>query len=220
MSFIIAIDGPAGSGKSTIARALGERLGITRVDTGAIYRALTLAALRAGGVEEAEALMPALSLSFSSSGAVHLGAEDVSEAIRQPEISARVSEVAARPAVRAGLLGLQRRLALADPVGAVMEGRDIGTVVFPDAPLKVFLTASEAERARRRAIDLRAAGAQVQEAEVQEALRVRDEKDSSRAVAPLAAAADAVELDSTGLSREQVVDRIAALAEERGFSLS
>lgn len=220
MSFIIAIDGPAGSGKSTIARALGERLGITRVDTGAIYRALTLAALRAGGVEEAEALMPALSLSFSSSGAVHLGAEDVSEAIRQPEISARVSEVAARPAVRAGLLGLQRRLALADPVGAVMEGRDIGTVVFPDAPLKVFLTASEAERARRRAIDLRAAGEQVQEAEVQEALRVRDEKDSSRAVAPLAAAADAVELDSTGLSREQVVDRIAALAEERGFSLS
>lgn len=220
MSFIIAIDGPAGSGKSTIARALGERLGITRVDTGAIYRALTLAALRAGGVEEAEALMPALSLSFSSSGAVHLGAEDVSEAIRQPEISARVSEVAARPAVRAGLLGLQRRLALADPVGAVMEGRDIGTVVFPDAPLKVFLTASEAERARRRAIDLRAAGAQVQEAEVQEALRVRDEKDSSRAVAPLVAAADAVELDSTGLSREQVVDRIAALAEERGFSLS
>lgn len=219
MGFIIAIDGPAGSGKSTIARQLAARLGVSRVDTGAIYRALTYSLLAAGRpLEEAGALVEGLPLSFGAGGEPRLDGVDVDAQLRTPEVSARVSEVAALPAVRAGLLGLQRRLAEADPVGAVMEGRDIGTVVFPQAPLKVFLSASVEERARRRAADLQAAGQAAALAEVQAALIARDDKDSSRAIAPLKPAEDALLLDSTALNPTEVVDQIAAWAAARGFT--
>jgi cytidylate kinase len=216
MPYIVAIDGPAGAGKSTIARGVAERLGIARVDTGAIYRALTLATLERGLEDPAEvaALVPILDLRFEGER-VTLGERDVSREIRTPRVTSEVSRISAIPAVREGLLGLQRRLGRAHPVGAVLEGRDIGTVVFPDAEVKVFLTASPEERARRRLGDLRGAGEAADLEQVLEALERRDAYDSGRAVAPLSAAHDAVTVDSTGKTTKQVIDEIARLVAAR-----
>jgi cytidylate kinase len=195
---IVAIDGPAGAGKSTVARAVARALGYTYLDSGAMYRAVALARLR--GSDDVASLDIAI-----DNGAVHLDGEDVTHLIRTPEVSAKASEVAAKPEVRKALVAKQREL-LAQG-NWVAEGRDIGTVVAPDAQLKVFLTASPEERARRRAAEL---GLPVEQVLADQ--QGRDERDTRREHSPLRAAEDAVEVDTTGLSIDQVVARIAELA--------
>jgi cytidylate kinase len=214
---VIAIDGPAGAGKSTVARQLARRLGFFLLDTGAIYRALALAAARAGvpfsdGARLAEVARE-LPLRFDESGRVWLGDDDVSTAIRTPEISQGASTVSAHPEVRAALLDLQRRLA--QDGRCVVEGRDIGTVVLPWAPVKIFLTASPEVRARRRYDELVARGAPVDLERTLAELMERDRRDETRAVAPLRQAEDAVLVDTSGLALDQVLDYIEALARER-----
>jgi CMP/dCMP kinase len=218
---VVAIDGPAGAGKSTTARMLAERLGYALLDTGAIYRTLALLARRRGIAWEdgtgVAALAAELDIAFHLDAGVNrvrVGGDDITQAIRTPEMSDGASRVSALPEVRAALLDLQRRLGAAG--GVVVEGRDIGTVVFPDAEAKFYLTASAAERARRRAAELRAAGRPADEAEVQAEMEARDRRDMSRPVAPLRAADDAVTVDSSTLSADEVVDAMAALIERRG----
>jgi CMP/dCMP kinase len=216
--YILAIDGPAGAGKSTIAKGVAKALGISRVDTGAIYRALTVAALeqRLEDDDAIVALLPTLDLRFEGER-VLLGGREITTEIRTPTVSANVSRVSAIPAVRAGLLELQRRLGRADRVGALLEGRDIGTVVFPDAEVKIFLTASPEERARRRLLDLSAAGEPTNFEEVLAAIIKRDHYDSNRAVAPLRPAEDAITIDSTGKPLAQVIEEICAVVRSRGL---
>jgi cytidylate kinase len=214
-TFILAIDGPAGAGKSSIAGAVARRLGMTRVDTGAIYRCLTLLALERGLSDDLiPGLLGDLQLHFEGDR-VFLGSREVTTAIRTAEVSHETSRVSALPAVRAGLLELQRRLGREAAGGAVMEGRDIGTVVFPNADLKVFLTASAEERARRRLLDLEEAGARLSFDEVLQSIEARDHNDSQRAHAPLRQPEDAIRVDSTGKSPDEVVDEIVALVERR-----
>ncbi len=211
---VIAIDGPAGAGKSTVARALAERLGATYLDSGAMYRSVALLALRSGAdpdaAEEVVPLAEGLEIGFED-GRIEVGHEDVSAAIRAAEVTAAASRVAVHRDVRAAMVRRQREL-IAD--GAwIAEGRDIGTVVFPAAPLKVFLTASPEERARRRAAESGEPAATVLAAQ-----RARDARDSGREHGALSVAADAVEIDTTGLGLDAVVDRIAAIAAERGLA--
>jgi cytidylate kinase len=211
---VIAIDGPAGAGKSTVARALAERLGFTYLDSGAMYRSVALAAIRAGvdpdDGKATTALAERLDLRIAPD-AVAIGDEDVSAAIRTPEVTAAASRVSVHPGVRAAMVARQRAL-VADGVW-VAEGRDIGTVVCPDSPLKVHLTASEGERARRRAADT----GEDRDA-VLAAQRDRDARDRGREHGALELAAGAVELDTTGLDVAAVVERIAACARERGLA--
>ncbi|MBB4664678.1 (d)CMP kinase [Conexibacter arvalis] len=197
---VVAIDGPAGAGKSSVARAVAQALGFTYLDTGAMYRSVGLAAERDGVAPGVAAERARIELGER----VLLDGEDVTEAIRTPEASEAASRAAADPAVRKALVAQQRRI-VADG-DWVAEGRDIGTVVAPDAAVKVFLTASPEERARRRAAQI---GADVATVLAEQA--IRDERDANREHDPLAAAADAVELDTTGLSLEQVVERVVAL---------
>ena len=216
---IVAIDGPAGAGKSTVARQLARRLGFTIIDTGAIYRSVALAAQRAGISWEddnglARLLDAGLGLTFRGER-VLLRGEDVTEAIRTPEISRGASVVSARPVVRQKLLQLQRDLGRAAPRGAVLEGRDIGTVVFPDADVKFFLTASDDARAQRRHAELAEKGLSVPLPEVLADQRRRDKDDTERAIAPLRAAVDAVVVDTTGFDLEQVVERCFREASHR-----
>jgi cytidylate kinase len=224
--FIVAIDGPAGAGKSTASRLVAARLAFAMVDTGAIYRAVALAATRAGVALDDDArlgvLLPQVAIRFAPPAVagggqrVLLDGEDVSGEIRTPPMSLGASKVSARPVVRAGLLDLQRRLALADGnVGAVLEGRDIGTVVFPDADAKFFLTAPPEERARRRHAELQAKGDPSTFEEVLADQLRRDRDDSERAVAPLKPAADALIVDTSGLSLAEVVDRLVGSVEAR-----
>jgi cytidylate kinase len=199
---IVAIDGPAGSGKSTVARALARRLDFTYLDSGAMYRSVGLAVLERGG----EAADVARAIELELGDRIRLDGRDVTDAIRSPEVSEAASRVAADPEVREALVAKQRRLMSRGDW--VAEGRDIGTVVAPDAELKVFLTAGEEERARRRAGEL---GADVDTVLAEQA--IRDERDRSREHSPLAPAPGAVELDTTGLSVDQVVERVAELAQ-------
>jgi cytidylate kinase len=210
---VIAIDGPAGAGKSTVARALAKRLGLTYLDSGAMYRSAGLAALRAGldlddegGLAE---LANRLEIAFSGDR-VLLDGEDVTEAIRAPEVSAAASRVSVHPAVRRAMVGRQR--ALIATGDHVVEGRDIGTVVAPDADLKLYLTADGDERARRRAAET---GESVERVRSEQA--ARDARDSGREHGALRVADDAVELDTTGLGVDEAVERIVALARERGL---
>jgi cytidylate kinase len=197
---VVAIDGPAGAGKSTVARAVAARLGFTYLDSGAMYRCVALAALRAG-VEPATL---AGRVGIELGERVRLDGADVTAEIRSADVSAAASKAAANPTVRAALVGQQRAL-MADG-DWVAEGRDIGTVVAPDAAVKVFLTASPQERARRRAAELG-----VDAATVLAEQTIRDERDQNRTDSPLRAAEDAVWIDTTGLTLEQVVEQIAAL---------
>ena len=211
---VIAIDGPAGAGKSTVARALAERLGFTYLDSGAMYRSVALAAIRAGVDPDDGAATTALAERLDlriAPGAVAIGGEDVSAAIRTPEVTAAASRVSVHPGVRAAMVARQR--ALVAEGAWVAEGRDIGTVVCPESPLKVHLTASEKERARRRAADT----GEDQDA-VLVAQRDRDARDRGREHGALELADGAVELDTTGLDVAGVVDRIAAVARERGLA--
>lgn len=215
--FLVAIDGPAGAGKSTASRMVARELGFAMVDTGAIYRTVALAASRRGVAFDDDAalaaILPGLRIELrpreSGGQLVLLDGEDVSAAIRTPEMSLGASAVSARAVVRAGLLELQRRLALSAEKGAVLEGRDIGTVVFPDADAKFFLTASPEARAGRRHAEMAARGEIVAFEQVLADQVKRDRDDSERSLAPLKAAADAMVLDTTGLRLDQVVTRIA-----------
>jgi CMP/dCMP kinase len=211
---VIAIDGPAGAGKSTVARGVAAALGFTYLDSGAMYRSVALAALERGtGLDDPDALGTlAGSLDIElDGGAVRLDGRDVGEEIREPKVAAAASRVSVHPAVREAMVARQRRLI--DSGRYVAEGRDIGTVVSPDAPLKVFLTASEEERARRRALE---SGEDV--AAVLDAIRARDERDRSREHGALRPAEDAVALDTTGLEADEVVERVVDLARERGLA--
>lgn len=217
----VAIDGPAGAGKSTIAKAAAARFGFIYVDTGAIYRTVGLAARRAGtdphSAAAVEALLPDLSIRFDygEDGLQHmfLDGEDVSGAIRTPEISMYASVVSAIPAVRAFLMDMQRDMAKTHSV--VMDGRDIGTVVLPDAGLKIFLTASVEARAQRRVAELAAKGDASTYEDVLADMLVRDRNDTTRAAAPLRAAEDAVLVDTTALGLQESIERVCALVEER-----
>ena len=211
---VIAIDGPAGAGKSTVARALARRLGATYLDSGAMYRCIALAALRSGidlaKGEELARLARRLKIELTDDR-VRLDQEDVTEAIRDPAVSAAASRVSTHPGVREAMVERQRALMAAGDY--VVEGRDIGTVVSPDSPLKVFLTASEDERARRRAAEIGEPADEVMEAQAS-----RDARDRGRKHGALQAAADAVEIDTTGLDVAGVVQRIVTLARERGLT--
>ncbi|MEW6582172.1 MAG: (d)CMP kinase [Actinomycetota bacterium] len=217
---MVAIDGPAGAGKSTVSRGLAARLGIGYLDTGAMYRAVTLLARR-GGVPPADgAALAALAerhdirLVADPAGLrVLVDGEDVSDAIRTPDVTAAVSDVAAQPEVRRALVARQR--AILHDGDWVADGRDIGTVVAPDAEVKVFLTADPRVRAERRLGDLRAAGRAAPVEEVLVDIERRDLIDSTRADSPLRPAPGAVELDTTGMGVDEVVEAIAALVARR-----
>ncbi len=211
---VIAIDGPAGAGKSTVARAVAERLGFTYLDSGAMYRCVALAALKRGADPDDAAAMgdltAALEIGFAGE-AVILDGEDASVAIREPRVSEVSSRVSVHPAVREAMVARQRELIATGSF--VAEGRDIGTVVSPGAPLKIFLTASPEERARRRAAQTGEDAATVLAAQ-----RERDSRDETREHSALRPAADAVEVDTTDISLEEVVDRVERLARDRGLT--
>jgi len=211
---VIAIDGPAGAGKSTVARALALRLGMTYLDSGAMYRSVALATLDAHAdpddAEEVGAIAAALDLELAGDR-VRVDGADVSERIRTPAVSAAASRVSVHPGVRATMVDRQRAMIAA--ADYVAEGRDIGTVVSPESPLKVFLTASAGERARRRAAETGEHTRAVLDAQAD-----RDERDSEREHGALRAADDAVEVDTTGMGVDTVVELIAGLARERGLA--
>lgn len=222
---VVAIDGPAGAGKSTAARLLAERLGYDLLDTGAIYRTLALLALRANipwdDGPRVAAFAQNLDIRFrlqDGTNRVIVNGEDVTSDIRTSQISDGASRVSALPEVRAALLDLQRRLGAAG--GVVVEGRDIGTVVFPTAAAKFFLTATAEERAHRRTIELRAAGRATDEQAVLLDIVARDLRDTTRAVAPLRPADDSVEIDSSGINATEVVERMFIVVQSRAAGQS
>lgn len=216
----VAIDGPSGAGKSTVARAAAARLGYVYVDTGAMYRAIGLAVCRRGisgdDVAGIVATLPAVELAIQyQDGEQHilLCGEDVSDAIRTPEIAKYASQVSAVPEVRAFLLETQRNMAKNDNI--LMDGRDIGTVILPDAPVKIFLTASDEARAQRRYLELCEKGQQVTFEQVLHDIRQRDLQDTTRAVAPLKQADDAVLLDTSNITLEQSIEAVLRIIRER-----
>jgi cytidylate kinase len=215
---VVAIDGPAGAGKSTTARLLAAKLGYDLLDTGAIYRVMALLSRRAGVAwddgKSVASFAEGLDLKFHLEDGVNhviVGGADVTKDIRTPEMSDGASRVSALPEVRAALLGIQRRLGAQG--GVVVEGRDIGTVVFPDAGAKFFLTANTDERARRRVAELQAAGRPADFATTRAEMLERDARDSGRAVAPLKQAPDAVPVDSSALTPDEVVAKMAAIVQ-------
>ncbi|MDH1262574.1 (d)CMP kinase [Pseudomonas sp. GD03944] len=222
---VIAIDGPSGSGKGTVAGLLAKQLGWSLLDSGALYRLLAFAASNHGvdltNEESMKVLAAHLDVQFIAGAdgqgqRIILEGEEVTDAIRNEQVGAGASQVASLPAVREALL--QRQRAFQEMPGLVADGRDMGTVVFPDAPLKIFLTASAEERARRRYLQLKAKGDDVNLASLLDEIRARDERDMQRTVAPLKPAADAIQLDSTELSIEQVLERILSEVANRDLA--
>lgn len=218
---IVAIDGPVGAGKSTVAKLVAQKLGYIYIDTGAMYRAVALKALRLGANIHDPAVMAMLTESIniqlqpqkSGNVKVLLDGEDVTEAIRTPEVSKASSIISAHEGVRK--IMAERQRAMAKLGGVVMEGRDVQTVIAPDAEVKIFLTASLEERARRRWLELRGKGIEVQYEEVLREVKERDERDRNRPIAPLKKAPDAVEIDTTEMGPEEVADRIVELVKAR-----
>ena len=221
---IVAIDGPAGAGKSTVARIVAERLNYTYIDTGAMYRAVTWAVMRrkidaADPVKTAQ-VAESLNLTLDNSGGkilVKVDGVDISDAIRTPDVSRLVATVAANGGVRTAMVNLQRQLASLG--GVVLDGRDIGTHVLPNADIKIFLTASIEERARRRWLELGQKGFTVELADLQQEIACRDEQDCGRDIAPLIQASDAVLVDTTELSIDGAVTNILKLCEARTSGL-
>ena len=218
---IITIDGPAASGKSTVARLLAERVGASFLDTGAMYRAVTLAAMEAGAdmSDEAELLgvLEAADCQFTvreGNVLVSIGGIDVTDRIRRPEVTANARHIASSAKLREKLVAMQRRFA-AGQDKIVTEGRDQGTVAFPDADIKFYVTADTVERARRRQVELQGKGEDRPLEEVQEAIDARDKSDQARAVGPLRLASEAIVVDSTSLSIEEVVEKLLRLVRER-----
>jgi cytidylate kinase len=213
---VVAIDGPAGAGKSTIARRLANRLGFTYIDTGAMYRAVALWGVRqnvsADDMHRMEQLALAAEIELEP-GRIRLNGEDVTDAIRTPEVSNGASRIAVIPGVRRAMAAKQREMG--ERMSAVMEGRDIGTVVFPDATVKIFLDANPPERVRRRLQEVRAKGDPITEATLAAQMKERDQRDSTRVDAPLAQAPDAIYLDSTGMSIEEVEEAILKIVRQR-----
>jgi cytidylate kinase len=213
---VIAIDGPAGAGKSTIAKRLAARLGFTYIDTGAMYRAVALWAIRQNvsldDMHRTEQLAIAADIDLAP-GRITLNGEDITDAIRIQVVSDGASKVAVIPGVRRAMVGKQR--AIGERSSVVMEGRDIGTVVFPNAEVKIFLDANPRERLRRRLEEMRAKGGVVDEGELAALMKERDQRDSTRADAPLAQAPDAIYLDSTPLSLDQVEEAILKIVRAR-----
>jgi len=213
---VVAIDGPAGAGKSTIAKRLAQRLGFTYIDTGAMYRAVALWALRQnvdpGDMHRMEQLAMAAEIELEP-GRIRLNGEDVTEAIRKPEVTSGASKVAVIPGVRRAMVAKQR--AMGDRRSVVMEGRDIGSVVFPDAAVKVFLDANPGERVRRRFQETQGKGEPVSEDALAAQIAERDRRDSTRAEAPLTQAPDATYVDSTSLTIEQVEEAILRIVRAR-----
>ena len=216
---VVAIDGPAGAGKSTIAKLAAEKLGYAYIDTGAMYRSVAWKFLQTG-MEFDEAYISELAntmiIEFKPEAKVNrvfVDGTEVTEAIRTPEVTAIVSRVAAIGAVREAMVEQQRRMG--EIGGVLMDGRDIGTVVFPHAQLKIFLTASVEERARRRYKEMVEKGQQVELAQLQEDIAARDKQDSERAISPLRQADDALLLDTSDMSIAQVTDKILQLVQER-----
>ena len=215
---VITVDGPSGSGKGTVCRLLAEKLGWDVLDSGAIYRVLSLAALHHQiALDNEEALVPLaanLDVQFlidsdTNAGKIILEGEDVTTTIRNEEVGAAASKVAALPRVREALLRRQR--AFRTENGLIADGRDMGTVVFPDAPLKIFLTASAEERARRRFVELNERGLDVTLSGLLQDIQARDDRDMNRAIAPLVPAEDAIELDTSELNAQQVFDKVITL---------
>lgn len=219
--YAIAIDGPSGAGKSSLARAAAAQFGFIYVDTGAIYRTVGLAAYRRGldrhDENAVKAMLPELKIEMRYNEAgeqrMFLNGDDVSAEIREPEISICASDVSALPAVRAFLLEMQRQMAREHSV--IMDGRDIGTVVLPQAELKIFLTASAKARADRRLLELRRKGIESSFEEVLRDIEYRDEQDTARAAAPLKKADDAVLVDTSDIDFEQSLARLCGIIEER-----
>jgi cytidylate kinase len=213
---VVAIDGPAGAGKSTIAKRVAARLGFTYIDSGAMYRAVALWALRQkvdpGDMHRMQQLAMAAQIDLSP-GRIRLNGEDVTEAIRTPEVSGGASKVAVIPGVRRAMVAKQRLMG--EHSSVVMEGRDIGTVVFPGADVKIFLDADPQERVRRRLGDVRASGEEIPESALAAQMKERDQRDSTRADGPLAQAPDAVYLDSTSLTVEEVEEAILRIVRSR-----
>jgi len=213
---IIAIDGPSGAGKGTVSRALAQTLGYRHIDTGAMYRAVGWKADHDGIPLNDEAAVTALARSATlivEGGVVNIDGHDVTAAIRTPEVDKLASTVARLPQVREVLVSRQR--AIGEQRGVVMEGRDIGSVVFPDADVKIYLDASAEERARRRSHDAAHAGSQAGQAAVAAAIQARDLSDKTRAASPLALAPGAVHIDTTDMSIETVVEQVLSLVRER-----
>lgn len=215
---VVAIDGPAGAGKSTIAKSVAAKLGFVYIDTGAMYRAVALWALRAGipetDVHKLEQLALQAEITFAAgSQTVYLNGEDVTEAIRQPDVSAAASKVSAISGVRRALVEKQREMGAVGSV--VMEGRDIGSVVFPDARVKIFLDAPSPERVKRRKLELAGRGVQADGHATAKAIDERDHRDRTRAEAPLVQAPDAVYVDSGSLTIEEVEEQVLKIIRER-----
>lgn len=216
----IAIDGPAGSGKSTTAKLVAKELGLQYVDTGAMYRAVALKILKTNtdpnDIDKISKLVKDIDISFKTDNnelKIFLDGEDVTEAIRNPEVTNLSSPISAIPSVREAMVNLQKNLGKNG--GVVMEGRDIGTVVMPDADIKIFLIASLHERTKRRHLELQKKGIEKDFYELEKEILARDVRDSSREISPLTKAPDAIEIDTTNLTIEEQVEKIVSIAKER-----
>ena len=217
MSFVVAIDGPAGAGKGTITKLVGEKLGLVNIDTGATFRCVALNMLQKNvKMEEEEKIQEILdniNIEMNSNGKIFLNGEDVTHRIRENDVNNLVSPVSTLQIVRNKLLEIQRNIAKGKNV--IMEGRDIGTVVFPNANVKIYLDATAEERARRRVLQNKEKGIESSYEEVLNGIKERDERDSNRKIAPLKKAEDSIYVDSTNLTIEQVVEKIIGIINDK-----
>lgn len=217
MSFIVAIDGPAGSGKGTITKQVGERLGLINIDTGAMFRCVTLNMLEKGIQVEEEnkikEMLAQIEMDLKENGEIFLNGKDVTKRIRENDINHFISPISMIPMVRQKLLELQRKMA--EGRNVIMEGRDIGTVVFPNADVKIYLDASPEERARRRVQQNQEKGMLTSYEDVLKSIKNRDEKDKTREIAPLRQAEDAIYMDSTNMTVEEVTNEIVKIVKAR-----